>query len=70
MPETVIDKAKEFLLDRDVFGEGFSFTLPNGKETTRTWGGTCLTFFFYIILLIYSYMKIMKVFGYGDSMII
>ena len=70
MPETVIDRLKDFLLDRDAFGEGFSFNLPNGKETTRTWTGTALTFFFYLLITIYGYMKIMKVFGYGDSMII
>ena len=70
MPQTVVDRLKDFLLDRDAFGEGFAFKLPNGKETTRTWVGTCSTFFIYILLAIYAGMKFQKVYGYGDTMII
>ena len=61
------EKLSDAFLDRDAFGQGFTFTLPNGKETYNTWCGVFLTFFIYIILGGYGYMKLHKVIEWGDS---
>ena len=61
---------KDKILDVDKFGEGFTFKLPNGKETTRTWIGVLFTVLLYIVILAYAYMKFAKVLGFGDSTII
>ena len=60
-------KLEEILLDRDAFGQGFSFTLPNGKETYNTWFGTIMTFLLYCVIAVYATMKMQKVWGYGSS---
>ena len=62
-------KLEEIMLDRDAFGQGFAFTLPNGKETYNTWFGTITTFLLYGLLIVYGSMKMQKVYGYGSSAI-
>ena len=61
---------KDKILDWDAFGEGFTFKLPNGKETTRTWVGVIFTVLIYGVIMLYAYMKFAKVIAYGDSTII
>ena len=61
---------KDKILDFHQFGEGFTFKLPNGKETTRTWVGVTLTVFIYAVIFLYAVMKFVKVTQYGDSTII
>ena len=61
------DKLKDLVLDLDQFGESFSFKLPNGKETHRTWLGFGVSFFIFALLTVYAVMKGSKVQGYGDS---
>ena len=64
------DTFKDNLLDLDKFGEGFTFKLPNGKETTRTWAGVFCTMIIYALIVLYAGMKVFKVTNYGDSTII
>ena len=64
------DTFKDNLLDIDKFGEGFTFKLPNGKETTRTWTGVFCTVILYALVLLYAGMKAFKVAKFGDSTII
>ena len=68
--ETRCDRIQDIALDVDQFGESFSFKLPNGKETHRTWLGFVVSFFIFGVLAVYSSMKGAKVTGYGDSQII
>ena len=69
MPSTC-ENLKDNILDLDKFGEGFTFKLPNGKETTRTWIGVGCTVLIYAVLVLYGTMKIFKVWQWGDSTII
>ena len=70
MPEKqTCGKVGEFLLDQDAFGEGFNFSLPNGKEKYTSWKGVIVTFIMWCVILLYAAMKGDKVWGYGDSSI-
>ena len=64
------DKVGEIILDRDAFGEGFAFTLPNGKEKYTTWCGVLFTAIIYALIVLYGVMKLGKVTGYADTQII
>ena len=68
--ETLCTSLEDKLLDYDSYGEGFNFTLPNGKEKYGTWFGFIFTVAINGLILIYGYNKGMKLFGYGDTTIL
>ena len=60
----------ELILDQDAFGEGFNFSLPNGKEKYTTWKGVVITFLMWCVIIVYAVMKGDKVWGYAASAIV
>ena len=68
--ERACTKFGDVVLDSDAFGEGFSFTLPNGKAKYNTWCGVFFTFSLYFVIAVYGLMKLGKVVNFGDSTII
>ena len=65
--ETTCTKIEDKVLDYDHYGDGFAFTLPNGKEKYGSWIGFTITMLLNILILVYAVQKGQKVFGYGDS---
>ena len=61
---------KNLLLDRDHFGESFSFTLPSKRETHNTMRGVGLSMICNVLILYFFVVKIINVDGYRDSTII
>ena len=68
--ETPCSKIEGKVLDYDKYGQGFNFTLPNGKEKYGSWIGFTLSMLINILILVYGIQKGMNVIEHGDSSII
>ena len=67
LKKTSCYKLQETILRVDVFGETFSFKLPDGNDAYRTWIGLFMTLLLYMVLLTYAGLKWDKVYNFGDS---
>ena len=59
-------RCKQFLVDRDVFGQPFSFLMPDGEDSFKTMPGAIISLFVTFFALVYGGFKLSEVINRTD----
>ena len=60
---------KDRVKDIDVFGEGFNFKLPAGKDTYKTLLGSSFTILIAVMLIFYGSIQMQRLVVFGETVV-
>ena len=67
--ESKTTKLKEAVLGLDQFGSGFSFKLPEGKDTHNTLLGSCFSVLMISTLILYGTMQMQRLAVFEETVV-